>query len=193
METTARRRGEALEAAIFAAVMAEIGEVGVAGLTMERVAARAKTGKAALYRRWASIDDLALDTFSRAWPAPPPQPSTGNLRDDLLALVTDVADSMANANRLSPHLVVAEIIAHPRLGAAWRAAVVNPRHDIALRVLRAAADRGEISYEQVTPVVARVGAALVVQQHLALGKPPTRKDIREIVDRAWLPAASFRY
>lgn len=192
METTARRRGEALEAAIFAAVMAEVGEVGVAGLTMERVAARAKTGKAALYRRWGSIDDLVLDAFSRAWPQPPRQPSTGNLRDDLIALVADVASSMANANPLTPNLVVAEILAHPRLAVVWRAAVVEPRHDLALRVLRAAADRGEISYEQVTPVVARIGAALVVQQHLALGKPPTRKEIREIVDRAWLPAASFR-
>ena len=51
-----RRRGEELEAALLEAAWAELVEVGFARLTMESVAARAKTGVAVLYRRWPRKD-----------------------------------------------------------------------------------------------------------------------------------------
>ncbi|MEU4744544.1 helix-turn-helix domain-containing protein, partial [Actinosynnema sp. NPDC023658] len=54
-----RRRGEELNAAIYRATLEELAEVGYAKLTMERVAERARTGKAALYRRWSSRMELA--------------------------------------------------------------------------------------------------------------------------------------
>ena len=53
-----RRRGEVLERALYEATLAELAEVGYGGLTMEGIAARARTGKAALYRRWCSKHDL---------------------------------------------------------------------------------------------------------------------------------------
>src|SRR5438445_2508913 len=53
-----RRRGEVLERALYEATLAELAEVGYGGLTMEGIAARAHTGKAALYRRWCSKQDL---------------------------------------------------------------------------------------------------------------------------------------
>ena len=53
-----RRRGEVLERALYEATLAELAEVGYGGLTMEGIAARAHTGKAALYRRWATKCEL---------------------------------------------------------------------------------------------------------------------------------------
>jgi AcrR family transcriptional regulator len=158
---------------------------------MEGVAARARTGKAALYRRWPSIDELALDTFRRAWPALPELPANGSLRDDLIAILAELATILGGGPHPSSWMVVTEIIVHPRIAAAFRAAVIEPRIDLTLRSLSAAADRGEVRYEQVTPLVARLGSALVVQQHLILGQPPSHADVLEIVDRVWLPAARF--
>ena len=55
-----RRRGEELEAALLDAAWEELVEVGFAKMTMESVAARARTGVAVLYRRWTGKDDLAI-------------------------------------------------------------------------------------------------------------------------------------
>ena len=51
-EHRTRRRGKELEDALYDATLAELAAVGYGGLTMEGIAARARTGKAALYRRW---------------------------------------------------------------------------------------------------------------------------------------------
>ncbi len=58
-----RRRGEVLREAVFEAALAEIAERGVRGASMDRIAKRAGTGKAALYRRWPNVRALALDVF----------------------------------------------------------------------------------------------------------------------------------
>ncbi|MEV7028182.1 TetR family transcriptional regulator, partial [Kitasatospora sp. NPDC093558] len=56
-----RRRGEVLESAIFGATLQQLVTDGYARLTMEGVAAAAQTGKAALYRRWSSKEELVKD------------------------------------------------------------------------------------------------------------------------------------
>ena len=58
-----RRRGEALFQAIYDATLAELVASGYAGMAMERVAARARTSKASLYRRWPSRAELVADAI----------------------------------------------------------------------------------------------------------------------------------
>jgi AcrR family transcriptional regulator len=82
-----RRRGEALERAIFDAVLDQLQAVGYVGLTMEGVATRAHTGKAALYRRWPRKEDLVVDALEHALPSPTDLPDHGEVRDDLLDLL----------------------------------------------------------------------------------------------------------
>ena len=53
-----RKRGNELRAAVHAAVLDELREGGMAALTMDAVAARARTGKATLYRYWPSKTEL---------------------------------------------------------------------------------------------------------------------------------------
>ncbi|TDD64977.1 TetR family transcriptional regulator, partial [Actinomadura rubrisoli] len=68
MSTGTRRRGGDLEAAIYEAVFAQLEAVGYRRLTMEGVAAAARTGKAALYRRWPSKDELVTDALKHVLP-----------------------------------------------------------------------------------------------------------------------------
>src|SRR5437868_2699955 len=65
-----RRRGEALCAAIRAAVLDELADCGYAGLSIERVAERARTGKASIYRRWPNRLELVLDALDHILPDP---------------------------------------------------------------------------------------------------------------------------
>src|SRR6266511_5107190 len=82
-----RRRGEALERAIFDAVLNQLCAVGYPGVTMEGIAASAHTGKAALYRRWASKEDLIVDALEHFLPSLTDLPDHGNLRDDMLEVL----------------------------------------------------------------------------------------------------------
>jgi AcrR family transcriptional regulator len=84
-----RRRGEELEAALLEAAWEELAEAGFARLTMESVAARAKTGVAVLYRRWPNKDELVLTTLRHHGTTHPVEsPDTGSLRGDMIGLLS---------------------------------------------------------------------------------------------------------
>ena len=82
-----RRRGEELDAAIRAAVLELLVEQGPGGVTMEAVAAAARTSKPVLYRRWADRATLLRDTLLRTAIAAIPHEDTGSYRGDMLAVL----------------------------------------------------------------------------------------------------------
>jgi AcrR family transcriptional regulator len=92
-----RRRGESLESAIYDAALDQLARLGYSGLTMEGVAAAARTGKASLYRRWSHKDDLIVDALDAAMPHVGEPPDTGSLRDDLIALLGGTAEFVTSA------------------------------------------------------------------------------------------------
>ncbi|MCE7008517.1 TetR/AcrR family transcriptional regulator [Kibdelosporangium philippinense] len=87
-----RRRGEALEEAILRAAIEELTEVGYTAVSMERIAIRARTSKAALYRRWSGRPDLIIDAYFKFAAAELDVPDTGSLRTDVIALLRRTAD-----------------------------------------------------------------------------------------------------
>lgn len=89
-----RRRGAELENAILDAAWEQLVEGGVAGLTMDAVARRARTSKHVLYRRWESTGDL-LRAAVRHYGENRDEfiPDTGTLRGDLIALLKDANTS----------------------------------------------------------------------------------------------------
>src|ERR1700743_3076914 len=83
-----RGRGGELGAALLEAAWEELVTAGFARLTMESVAARARTGVAVLYRRWPHKDDLVLDAINHYGRTHPMEiPDTGSLRDDMIVLL----------------------------------------------------------------------------------------------------------
>src|SRR6201996_6073996 len=92
-----RRRGEELEAALLEAAWDELVAVGFARLTMESVAARARTGVAVLYRRWPRKDDLVMAAIANHGTVNPVEkPDTGSLRGDMLALLGSINDNRSS-------------------------------------------------------------------------------------------------
>src|SRR5688500_7351430 len=82
-----RRRGAAAQRFTFDAVIEQLGAVGYAKLSTNRVAAAAGTGKAALYRRWRNKDELVRDALRDLLPAPPEISPDMPLRDGLVMLL----------------------------------------------------------------------------------------------------------
>ena len=83
-----RPRSQAAHEAILRASIQLIRQQGYAAVTMDGIATSAGVGKATLYRRWKTKEDLvcdALEGLVRRLPTP----DTGTTRGDLLALMAD--------------------------------------------------------------------------------------------------------
>jgi AcrR family transcriptional regulator len=156
---TGRRRGPALQRAIFDAVFDQIQAVGYARLTMDRVMVAAGTSKAVLYRRWDNKEALVLDALRESMPAMPDIPAQPTLREDLLVLLGALRSTLVAADGIAFHLVAAEVGGDCRAMVNER--VFAPAHQAVLDALRRAADRGETDEALVTDLIADIGPALL--------------------------------
>src|ERR671929_187050 len=80
-----RPRDPSRDGVIRAAILRLLADVGYGALTMDAVAAEAGVGKATIYRRWRTKQELVVDTVSevnRAWTI---AADTGSLEGDLRA------------------------------------------------------------------------------------------------------------
>lgn len=81
-----RPRNAGADQTILEATWAEVAAQGLAGLSLDKVAARAGVSKATIYRRWPSKEALVLDAWRRADGGVVTCPDTGSLRSDLQAM-----------------------------------------------------------------------------------------------------------
>ena len=184
-----RRRGEVLERALYEATLAELAEAGYGGLTMEGIAAQAHTGKAALYRRWATKCELVHAALVFALP-PVPEPRSGrSAKESLLAMFTAHRDMLAGKTAFPGLDIIHQLLHEPEMRAIFADAVVSPRVKIVESILQAAIDCGDIDPAAVTPLTARVGPALINQHFLLTGEPPNRRELALIVDTVIPPRA----
>ncbi|MFE2408965.1 TetR-like C-terminal domain-containing protein [Kitasatospora sp. NPDC059408] len=184
-----RRRGEVLESAIFGATLRQLVTDGYARLTMEGVAAAAQTGKAALYRRWSSKEELVMDALRASLPPAGPAPDTGSLRGDLVEVVTRLRTAMFSESGAAVRAVMSELD-HERAHAFLEIVlvrVVEPTTRLIAEVLSRGAVRGEVRAAAVTPLVIDVVPALMLYRFKMCGGAPVRLDPEAIVDEVLLP------
>jgi AcrR family transcriptional regulator len=177
-----RRRGEVLERALYEATLAELTEVGYGGLTMEGIAARAHTGKAALYRRWDTKCELVHAALVFALPPLPEARSGRSAREKLLAVFIAHRDILAGKTIFPGIDIIHQLLHEPEMRAIFADAVVGPRLQIVESILHAAVEDGDLDPDVITPLTARVGPALINHHFLINGDPPNRRELALIVD-----------
>jgi AcrR family transcriptional regulator len=177
-----RRRGRTLECALYEAILAELADAGYGGLTMEGVAARARTGKAALYRRWSNKHDLVQAALLYALPPIPALPAGRSVRENLLTVFGTHRDILAGKTAFPGLAIIGQVIHEPELRSIFADAVVAPRLQLIESILQAGVREGEIDPAALTPLTALVGPALINQHVLLTGAPPTRRELDRIVD-----------
>ena len=180
-----RRRGDALLEAIHEAVMEELAEVGYGALSIERVAERARTGKASIYRRWPTRLELVLAAIDNVMPRYDDVPDTGNVRDDLLVVLRRIASIMGSRAGAAAKACVEGT--DDELARAVRERLLPPRKAMMMSILQRAADRGEIRPEAVTRRIAETGPMLLHGEVLQRGTPITDAAVVEIVDDVLIP------
>ncbi|MFC5834105.1 TetR/AcrR family transcriptional regulator [Nonomuraea insulae] len=131
--------------AITEAVLDELSEQGYARLSMEAVAKRAGVGKSALYRRWASKQEMAIAVIAEFSGEQVRVPDTGSLRGDLRASLDTVTEWLTHPrfSRIMPDLV-AEMARNPELGKVVEVMAGAPKRERTVVMLRRAIERGEL-------------------------------------------------
>lgn len=180
-----RRRGEDLEQAIYDAVVSLLAKHGYGACTMEGIAAAAKTGKAALYRRWSSVDDLIVAALDAMMPAFDP-PDTGSIRDDLIELLDQMARmTRSHVGRMMQHIFTGREVDRSALKVI-KHRLMEPRKEIIRNVIQRGIDRGEVRPDVVIDCVCDVGPAVLMMRQLETGRI-SHADVENIVDAILMP------
>ena len=184
-----RRRGAELEQAILDAAWEQLIAEGYEHFTIDTVAARARTSKPVLYRRWKTRDDLLRATVRHIGAASAPSiPDTGTLRGDLLAL-------LANANSTTRNPVAA--LVSSMLGSYYnqtgptpaelREAFLSQRGSVVEQVVNRAVERGEVDAARLTPRIIALPFDLFRNEMMMTLKPVPDHVLRQIVDDIFIP------
>jgi AcrR family transcriptional regulator len=186
--TRHRRRGEELEAAILEAAWDELVDVGFAKLTMESVAARAKTGVAVLYRRWPRKDDLVLDAIQHYGVTHPVDlPDTGSLRGDMIAMLGGFSSARVSFVTVVSAVFSGLLASSGLTPAQVREKLIADRPLTSAEIYRRAHERGEIDLDHIPPVVLSMPFDLMRHDMLMTYKPIPEERVLEIVDDILMP------
>jgi AcrR family transcriptional regulator len=187
----ARRRGTELESAILDAAWEQLIAEGYEHFTVDTVAARARTSKPVLYRRWKTREDMLRATVRHRGAAESrPVPDTGTLRGDLLALLTD-----ANTDRNPMAALVSSMLGsyYNKTGpspAELRAEFRGQRGSVVEEVVNRAVERGEADPARLTPRIIDLPFDLFRNEMVLTLKPVPDHVLRQIVDDIFIPLVS---
>lgn len=139
-----RPRSAAADQAIVAATLAVLMEDGYRGLRMEAVVARSGVGKATLYRRFGSKEELVAHVV-RHLNQGITAPDTGSLLGDWEALAGAVlAAARTSQSAVFLPRLLAESAGDPELHPIFYENLVHPRRAALREVLERAVERGEL-------------------------------------------------
>ena len=186
-----RKRDHTRDAVILNVALEVLAEVGYAGMTMDMVAVRAKAGKATVYRRWHSKEELVVDAVARMKRIMVDLdrlPDTGTLRGDLIALIKPQSIAEEEHKLKVMGSLASMLSQHPGLADALNSAVNEPWVEAYRLLMRRAIDRGEIPdpthFETLVHVVPSMAAYRVIIQR----KPVDRDFLVSLIDGLLLPA-----
>ncbi|SOB85245.1 TetR/AcrR family transcriptional regulator [Streptomyces sp. 1331.2] len=183
-----RRRGDELERAILDAVWAELADHGYDRLTMEGVAARARTSKPVLYRRWPNRAALVIAALGRNAPDYQEPPDTGELRADLALFLGSLLHRFDDLPTDAVHGFLVDLLRDPELRAGFtHGLTARGPVDSLGAMMRRAADRGEINPARVTPRVVSLPLDLLRDAFLTGGTVPSDRVVAEVLDEVVMP------
>ncbi|MFJ3234524.1 TetR/AcrR family transcriptional regulator [Streptomyces sp. NPDC086787] len=184
-----RRRGAVLERAILDAALEQLGTVGWNGLTMEGVAAGAQTGKAAVYRRWPSKEDLVADALQAALPRLEGAPDLGAVREDLLALCRQARAAMFSLPGSALRAVIHECDQSQagRFHGVIFDGVVEPTIKLLREVITRGIGRGEVRPDAANGYVFDAIPAMMMYRSKMCGSEWSDRDLEEMIDLLMLP------
>ncbi len=165
-----RPRSPEIDDAVLRATRDLLVERGYGGLSIEGVASRAEVGKSAIYRRWPSMAEMVVDALRTYTCAGLPTTQAGDLRTDLLALLTAVQQSMADRDGPLMATFIAAKARFPELQAEFDRAFVAERRAYVQQLIRDGVRRGELPEDTDIELLAETGPAILSHHYLVHAK-----------------------
>ncbi|RRS00839.1 TetR/AcrR family transcriptional regulator [Glycomyces terrestris] len=156
-QNVGRPRDAQIDGAIVRATRELLSERGYAKLTMDGVASRAGIGKAAIYRRFSTKQEMIFAATVHDMKEQPP-PDSGSLRGDLAAVCRTIAAQLGSAPPDVLHGLLADIHADKELGARFAGSFIGREQYVLGEVVDRALARGELAAR---PDIRKVHALLI--------------------------------
>ena len=182
-----RPRDPSRDDVIRAAILRLLGEVGYGALTMDAVAAEAGVGKATIYRRWRTKQDLVVDTVSelnRSWTV---DVDTGSLEGDLRQLVHRMVEMMTSPVGAATRSLLAAMQHEPALIEAYREGPLAVWRRAFAEMWSRAQARGEVGPDMHQSLPAEASTALLVQRWLVTHEPVDASYADAVLETVVLP------
>jgi AcrR family transcriptional regulator len=171
-----RPRSTEADEAILAATLKLVAEHGVAGTTIEGVAAEAGVGKTTIYRRWESKTELILAAVSQMAPGGEP-PDTGSVPGDLKALADMQRKRLAGTGLLTvAPRVLAESLNDPELHQGYLGTVIEPNRLLIRTIFERGIERGELRADLDLEALVDILHGTVIYKILISGGDPRSID-----------------
>ncbi|SNS34449.1 transcriptional regulator, TetR family [Geodermatophilus pulveris] len=182
-----RPRDPSRDGVIRAAILRLLAEVGYGALTMDAVAAEAGVGKATIYRRWRTKQDLVADTITELNATTVTPADTGSLQTDLREVLYSIVDVINGPMGAATRALLSTVTHHPALGEAFGDGPVGVWRRAFGQVFARAEARGELRPGLAGTVVAEALMAPLVQRWLMTGHLVTRDYADEVLGDVALP------
>ncbi|MGW7452293.1 TetR/AcrR family transcriptional regulator [Streptomyces sp. NPDC054787] len=187
--SSVRRRGPELERAILDAALEQLSTVGWNALTMEGVAAGAQTGKASLYRRWASKADLVDEALRTGLPQIGEIGDRGSIREDLRLLCVRMRDVMRSRAGQALRSVLHECdpVHAERFHGVILSGVHEPAQVLIRELICRGIERGDVRSDATGPFVVDVIPAMLMYRAKVCGSEWVDAEIAELIDGVMVP------
>jgi AcrR family transcriptional regulator len=181
-----RPRDPSRDGVIRAAILRLLADVGYGALTMDAVAAQAGVGKATIYRRWRTKEDLVVDTIAELHQMGTTPSDTGSLEGDLRQLMHSLVAVVSGPLGAATLSLLSTVPHQPALADAFRAGPISVWRAAFDEAWDRAAERGEVR-PGAGPLVAEATSALLVQRWLLTGEPVDEAFADQVLEQVVLP------
>jgi len=182
-----RPRDPSRDGVIRAAILRLLADVGYGALTMDAVAAEAGVGKATIYRRWRTKEDLVVDTISDLNQELATPPDTGSLEGDLRALTDSMRAVVTGPTGAATLSLLSTMPHQPALAKAFQDGPLMIWRTVFADVWARAEQRGEVPAGMSGSLLAEATTGLMVQRWLLTGLPVDQAFTDDMLDTVVFP------
>jgi AcrR family transcriptional regulator len=150
-------------------------------MTVDDVATRAGVGKATVYRRWPSKEDLAVAAMDRVYGVEIPEPDTGSVESDLRQSYRELLTAVNTpAGRDLLRASITESLRDERIAGLYRSASER-REQQTRRIFERAITRGEVRADADLDALAQWLSGLLAFRVVTQRPLPTENDVDGLV------------
>jgi AcrR family transcriptional regulator len=186
-----RKRDPNLDETIMESTLDILADKGFDSMTMDMVAARAKSGKATLYRRWPSKPELVRDALifmSKSSVEIDHLPDSGNLKEDLLAVLKPYSSEHGHRKIRVLSGLGSFFTEHQKIADEAMSGIFTPWTNVNRTLMQRAISRGEISKKANIDLACEIIEAMTFYKTNFQRTMFTKSDYGKILEQIILPA-----